>query len=137
VKNGTEQAAAGGSAASTVNTFGEELKIENSSLSKNVKQNRDYGKVEANKKPKNNKFDRLMEQYEHKIANSIEKINRKMYKQQILKSLPTSQVHQMNFSVYKHHQTQQQFPKLQLTSDERHDKTRNSQLTMNEESKSS
>ena len=103
---------AGGSAATTVNTFGEELKIENSSLNKNMKQNRDYSKVEANKKPKNNKFDRLMEQYEHKIANSIEKINRKMYKQQILKSLPANQTHQMSSVSYKQHSSQQQFPKM-------------------------
>ena len=49
VKNAADQSAVGGSAASTMNSFAEELKVENSSLSKNLKQNRDYGKVEANK----------------------------------------------------------------------------------------
>ena len=90
-----------------MNAFGEEIKIENSSLSKNFKEIRDHGKVETSKKPTNDKFDRLMEQYEHKIANSIGKISRKMYKQQILKSLPSTQVQNMSFTSSKHHQTQQ------------------------------
>jgi hypothetical protein len=71
VKNAADQSAVAGSAASTMNSFAEELKVENSSLSKNLKQNRDYGKVEAKKPPQNNKFDRLMEQYEHKNQNTV------------------------------------------------------------------